>query len=247
MTVKTIGIKIAVILLFVGNLYAQDKNTGLTDQNTITVYGIGTVSVQPDVIQIDISLSKSDKTTRLAQQEVSRMVRKVLEILKENNIEDKNINTASLRFKPEYDYKLGKRVITGQRAEQRITFSIDGINNDDERVSKIIDSLTQINGLELNQISYNVKNNAEYDNKSRELAFRNASEKANQYAELSGRKIAKVLSISEDGTQRNLPTSNRAIQLAGKGFSPEAADSSTMLPLGEMEITTRILIVFLLE
>jgi len=237
MTVKNIGLKIVIILLFSVNLYAQDKST-------ISVYGTGTILVQPDIVQITISVSKTEKTTRLAQQEVSKMVRSVLSILKENKIEDSNISTASLRFRPEYEYKLSRRVLSGQRAEQIITFTVDDINNND-RVSKIIDSLIQINGLELNWLKYNIKNNDEYNKKSRELAFQDASEKASQYAELSKLKIVKVLSITEEVTLLNQQT----VAFAARGFLREAPDidASTVLPQGEIEVTTRILVLFLLE
>jgi uncharacterized protein YggE len=240
MTVKTIGLKIVIVFLFLCNLYAQDKT-----QSTISVSGTGTVLVQPDMVQITISLNKTEKTTQLAQQEVSKMVRRVLAILKENKIEDKNISTALLRLKPEYDYKLSKRVLVGQRAEQIITFSIDDINTDDEKVSKIIDSLVQINGLELNRLSYDTRNNTEYSIKSRELAFWDASKKAAQYAELSNLKIVKVLNISEENTrQYPLVSDSMFYRSQGVGFAP---DTSTILPPGEMEITTRVIMVFLLE
>jgi uncharacterized protein YggE len=170
-----------------------------------------------------------------------------MKILKEANIEDKNINTASLTFNSEYEYYSNRRNLVGQRAQQIITFSIEGITNDAEKASAIIDQLIQINGIELNQVQYSVKNTTDYYVKSRELAYQKAVEKATQYAELSKLRIIKVLSISDQGTQQVSPMSNSFNRsLADVIFAAES-DGSTVLPIGELEITTNILVVFLLE
>jgi uncharacterized protein len=228
-----------------------NKQTEPQNQSTISVSGTSTVSVQPDIIQMSITLSKVAQTTKMAQEEMSKMVRQAMKILKEANIEDKNINTASLRFNSEYDYGKGRRILIGQRAEQSITFSIEGINNDNEKASVIIDQLIQINGIELNQVSFSVKNTTEYYVKSRELAYKKAVEKAEQYAELSKLKIVKVLSISENGFQQISPIQNRLYnQRQMANFVVEeamAAADATVLPMGNLEITTNISVVFSLE
>jgi len=222
------------------------RETGKQNQSTISVYGTGSVSVQPDVIQMSITLSNVAQTTKAAQEEVNRMVRQTLKVLKDAGIEDKNINTASLTFNSEYEYTT-KRILIGQRVQQSITFSIENIDSDNEKASWIIDQLIQINGIELNQVNYSVKNTTEYYIKSRELAYKKALEKANQYAELSKLKIARVLSISDQGTQQVSPMSNMfKNQLADAMMAQESA-ASTALPIGELEITTNILVQFLLE
>ncbi|MDR0670130.1 MAG: SIMPL domain-containing protein [Treponema sp.] len=222
-----------------------DKKDEQQRQSTISVFGTGTVLVQPDTIQMTVSLSKVAQTTKLAQDEVSNMVRQALIILKEANVEDKNIATTSLTFNSEYEY-INRRVLIGQKAEQRITFSIEDIDTDNEKISGIIDRLIQINGIELNQLNFSVKSNTEYFIRSRELAFQKAVEKANQYAELSQLKIIRVLSISEEGNQQISPITNRFLN---QSMVQEAAagSGSTIVPAGELEITTRILVEFLLE
>ncbi len=195
---------------------------------------------------MSITLSNVALTTKRAQEEVSKMVRQALNILKEAEIEDKNINTASLTFNSEYEYT-NKRTLVGQRAQQTITFSIEDITNDAEKASWIIDQLIQINGIELNQVNYSVKNTTEYYVKSRELAYQKAVEKANQYAELSKLKIVKVLSISDQGTQQVSPMSNRFSRQLADEMVFNTSSASTVLPIGELEITTNILVLFLLE
>lgn len=218
-----------------------------SQQSTISVFGVGTVLAQPDIIQMRITLSNVAQTTKMAQDQVNAMVRQAITILKNAGIEDKNIMTASLTFRSEYEYTT-RRILVGQRAEQSISFTIDNINNDSERVSEIIDRLIQINGIELNQVNFSVKDNTEYFIKSRELAYQKAVEKANQYAELSNLKMIKVLNITEDTNQQFSPMSNRFMNNSMEYLVEASADAgSTMVPMGEMEITTRIFVEFVLE
>ena len=219
-------------------------------RSTISVVGTGTVFVQPDMIQMSVTLSNVSQTTKMASDEVSKMVKQALAILKAEKIEDKFISTASLTFHSAYEYKNHEQVLTGQRAEQSITFSIENIKSDNEKVSRIIDQLIQIDGIALNQVSFSVKDNTPHFIKSRELAFQKALEKATQYAELSNSKIKKVLSISEEWTQNMLPINNRLSnrQVAYEDAGASASDAgSTVVPAGELEITTRISVVFSLE
>jgi uncharacterized protein YggE len=214
-------------------------------QSTVVVLGIGTVLAQPDTVQMSISLSKTAATTRDAQQEAGSAVRQALEILHGAGVEEKNISTASLRFYPEYDWSGQGRVLLGQKAEQVITFSIDSSG---ERASNIIDRLIQIDGFELHQMQFSMKDNTALYARSRELAYQKALEKAQQYAALSGLKIVRTLSIAEEGLTPVSPVFNRAVNNQMMAFADtEAASGSTALPAGEIEISSRILVEFLLK
>jgi uncharacterized protein YggE len=215
-------------------------------QSTVSVIGTGTVMAQPDTITMTVSLSETAQTTRRAQEAVSAMVGRTLDILKNSGIEDKNISTASLTFNSEYDYGSGMRVLVGQRAEQIITFSINDIQRNSDKVSVIIDELIQINGIELRDINFSVKDNTAYFVTSREFAFQKAVQKAEQYAELSGLKVKKVLSVSEADAQQFFPMQNKMVNQAQ--FEAAARDTaSTIVPSGQLEISTTIQAVFLLE
>ena len=213
-------------------------------QSVISVNGTGTVMAQPDMLQMIISLSETAPTTWQAQTEVNNKVKAALQILKDAEIEDKNISTASLNFSPEYDWAQG-RVLLGQKAEQTISFLINNIKSDDGKISKIIDRLIQINGIELRHIAFSVKDSADLYVRSRELAYQKAREKALQYAELSGLKIIKTLTISEEGSQQIFPRNVMRNQM-NMSFSTDAAagSASSVVPSGELEITTTIFVSF---
>ena len=100
----------------------------------------------------------------------------------------------------------------------------------------------------MNRISFGVSDNTEYFVRSRELAFGKAMQKAQQYAGLSGLKIVRVLDLSEDGSNGTFPIyGNRMVNQFAKEEAVVADAVSTVLPSGQMEITTRISVTFLLE
>lgn len=238
-------VKLSVLLVAV-IAAACNGNTGNRNMSTVSVTGTGTVMAQPDMVRINISLNHTAATTGAAQEAVNKMVAQALEVLKGYGIEDKNIATASLTFSPEYEWRTTGRVLLGQNVRQTINFSVNDIQRDDERIAQIIDKLVKINGIELSQINFSVKDNTAFFVQSRELAFQKATEKANQFAELSGLKVGRVLSIAEEGAPQVLPM-NKFVTQSNVIMEAAADLSSTSIPTGELEMTTRISVVFILE
>jgi len=231
-------------ILLTGILMAACAN-GANAQSTVTVVGTGTVLAKPDRAQLGVTMAHIAPTTKMAMEEVNKMAQRVMTVLKNAKIEDKNISTASLTFRSEYEYA-GKRILIGQRAEQGITFFVDDIGSDSAKISAILDQLININGIELNQVSFSVKNNTEYFARSRELAFQKAFDKAKQYADLSKMKLGKAQSIAEEGAQQIVPINRYANNMINES-AKSAADTAAIIPTGELEITTRITAVFALE
>ncbi len=219
------------------------------EPSTVTVSGVGTVSVAPDMVRLSVSMNKIERTTRLAQEAVGKMTGQVLAILKDSGIEDKDIQTASLQFNPEYEWRSNRSVLVGQRAEQGVDFAVREIGQDTEKVARIIDRLTGIDGIVMNRINFGVADNTGHFIRSRELAFEKAMQKAEQYAALSGLNVGRVLNLSEEGMNNVSPLyrSSAVNQFKMEEAALAADAASTILPSGQLEITTRISVVFLLE
>ena len=241
MKIKSIPI---VAVIFAVCLLTGCGNKGR--QSTIIVSGLGTVMAQPDTAQMSISLNSIAPTTSQAQQEVNAMVKQALTILQNAGIDEKSISTTSLRFFPEYEWGGPRRLLLGQKAEQVITFSVNEVSQTNP-VSHIIDQLIQINGIEMHQMSFYVKDNTALYAQSRELAYQKALEKAEQYARLSGLKVVKALTISEEGNTVVSPFANQMRSAKEMAFATADQASGSALPTGEMEITSRVLVEFLVK
>lgn len=215
-------------------------------QDSVSVSGIGTVLSQPDMVLMNIGFSHTAPTTKQAKTAVERTMQQILEILRQENIEDKFIKTISLNYDEEYEYRNGRRIRLGQRAQQTIIVTLNDMVNAPERFSSILDKLTAIDKVEVQNIRFDIENKTELFKQSRELAYQKAYDKASQYAELAGRKIGKVLSISEVVSRDVAQTRALQSNMAFKEESLVRSDYSAV-PTGEQGVSSEINVVFALE
>lgn len=222
------------------NLKVQDG------QDSVSVSGIGTVLAQPDMVLMNVSFSHTAPTTKEAKTAVEQTMQQILNILRAENVEDKFLKTTSLNYDVEYDYRSGRRVLLGQRAQQTIVVTVNDMIKAPERFSSILDKITAIYKVEVQNIQFDIENKTELFKQSRELAYQKAFDKAKQYAELSGRKIGKVLTISEVVSRDVAQTRAFQNNFAVKEQALSMADSSGV-PTGEQGVSSEINIVFSLE
>ena len=234
--------KIAVIgLVFCAFLLFGCSIESKSNQSSVTVSGIGSVLVTPDMVQMTINFSHVAATTREAKAEVDKRISQILGILKEEGIEEKDIKTISLSYETETDYVSGRAVTAGQRASQTMTVTVYNIVENPNKFPSLLDRITIIDRVSIRNIIFDTENKTEVFKQSRELAYEKALDKAKQYAELSGRKIAKVLTISE-ARSRDVFLSASNVAYDAVGFKGGAS-----VPTGEQEITTEITVSFLMN
>ena len=214
------------------------------DHSTVLVSGIGIILVQPDMVQMNINTSYTAQTMQQAKREVDTKMQQIMNILKSDNIEDKDIKTVSLGYDREIEYINGRNVLIGQRAHQAIVITINDIINNPNRLPELLDKLTAIDRVVITNIIFDTKDKTELFSQSRELAYQKALDKANQYAELTGHKIVKALRVSEERNRDILRApaySNVAYDTAGYSTGASA------VPTGEQEVITEIIVTFLME
>lgn len=216
------------------------------NQDSVSVSGTGTVLAQPDMVLMNVSFSYTEPTMKEAKTAVEQTMQRILKILQEENVGDKFVKTVSLNYDVEYEYRNGRRIRLGQRAQQTILVTVNDMIKSPERLSSILDKITAINKVEVHNMVFDIENKTELFKQSRELAYRKAWDKARQYAELSNRKIGKVLTISEVGSRDVARTRAFQKNLAFKEEALYSADYAAV-PTGEQGISSEINVVFSLE
>ena len=212
-------------------------------QSTVTVSGIGSVMVTPDMVQMTVNFSHTAATTREAKAEVDGRIGRILGILKEEGIEEKNIKTISLNYDTETEYRNGRYVVIGQKASQSMTVTMYNITENPNKFPSLLDRITAIDRVSVRNIIFDTENKTEIFRQSRELAYEKALDKANQYAKLSGKKIVKTLTISEGRNRDYYYMSQSNVAYESDGIMSMGAS----VPTGEQEIKTEITAVFLMK
>lgn len=218
-------------------------------RDIISVQGTGTVLAQPDMACVNIGFSYTKPTVSEAKAAAEQTLQSILEVLKQENVEDKFMKTVSLNYDTEYEYRNGRRYRVGQRVQQTILVTINDIVNSPERLSSILNKVTIADNVEVRNISFDIENKTELYKRSRELAYQKALDKARQYAELSNRDLGEVISISEAGSQdvaQNRVVTNFARSMKLEAVA-EADESGVILPTGEQGISTVVSVVFSLD
>jgi len=214
------------------------------EQSKVLVSGIGTVMVQPDLVQLSITISHVAQTTQRAKREADVKMQKIMEILKADNIEDKDIKTTSLSYDREMEYSSGRAVLVGQRVQQTIAVTVNDIIDKPDRLPELLDKIAAVDRVVIGNIVFDTKDKTELFRQSRELAYQKALDKAEQYAQLSGQKIVKVLTISEE---RNRDVFRQAFSNVAYDAAGEARATSTPMPTGEQEVTSEVAVTFLIK
>lgn len=208
--------------------------------NTITVNGEGKVFANPDMVTINVGASELAKTTKEAMAQVNDKINKVLDILKSNNISSQDIQTSSLSLAPEYDWSSSTKIFRGQRASQQLTINIKKITPNSDKVTGLIDSITQINNIELNGITFDIEDKTDLYSQARMLAFQKAKQKATELAKLGEVELLKPVSITDTNVNYYPPMYSQNSFIAQRSLD----SGSSQIPSGQLELSLNVDVVW---
>jgi uncharacterized protein YggE len=177
----------------------------------ISVIGEATVSVPPDLAQIDGGVTSEAKTAREASEANNAAMGKVLQALKGAGIEEKDIRTSRLSLQPQSaPNRSGPSAIAGYRASNRVTVRV----RDVAKVASVIDTLVGAGANEIGGINFVVSQASKLLDEARERAVADARRKAEIYAKAAGVTLGAPLSISEEGNSAPVPYRRMAAGMA---------------------------------
>jgi len=206
------------------------NGAGTTDNRFITVTGVGTVSVVPDAVRFNATVSALASTNAAALSSASKSAAAVRTALTAKGIATKDIRSANISVYPEYNWtqEAGTK-ITGYRASQ----SFDVLVRTASKAGSIIEAVVTAGGdnVQLGGVIPVTLNPSLATEDARAAAVANAKSKASSYAKLLGTSIGKVLSLEEQSS----PVYSSPFPMA-----KAEADSAVQIDLGEQDVTVTI-------
>jgi uncharacterized protein YggE len=164
--------------------------------SAISVTGEATVSVPPDLAQVDAGVTSDAKTAREASDANNAAMGKVLLALKGAGIEQKDYQTSRLSLQPQYPAnRSGPSPIVGYRASNRVTIRVRDVT----KIANVIDTLVGAGGNDIGGINFIVSQASKLLDDARTQAVADARRKAEIYAKAAGVTLGAPLSISEEG------------------------------------------------
>jgi len=197
--------------IIVGTLLATPAPAETMPPPMITVSGEATISVAPDLAQIDAGVTSDAKTAREASDANNAAMGKVLLALKGAGIEAKDYQTSRLSLQPQYPpNRSGPSPIVGYRASNRVTVRLREV----AKLAGMIDTLVGAGANDIGGIGFSVSNASKLLDEAREQAVADARRKAEIFAKAAGVTLGAPLSISEEGAPGPMPYRKMAAPMA---------------------------------
>jgi hypothetical protein len=224
-----------VLAVFIAVSIDQKLNTATTT-NTVSFNGEGKVLARPDVAVVDFSIITQAASSKAAQDANSKKSQSVMDFLKKQKIEDKDIKTVGYNIYPQYSYSRNESPkIEGYRVDQTIRIKIRNLEN----ISSILDGIVTAGANQIGSLSFEVDEPEKLKAEARAKAIADAKKKAEELKGQIGIKLGKIVNFSENVGGWPVPL-YKTVALEEKGIG----SGGPALPAGENEITVNITITY---
>ncbi|HYD36100.1 MAG TPA: SIMPL domain-containing protein [Allosphingosinicella sp.] len=211
----------------------------LLDGTRLDVVATGEVSRVPDLARISAGVVSVAPTATAALAENATRMASVRAALKRAGIADRDIQTSSINLYPDYrhDPQGSNPQIIGYRASNEVSVRFRDI----AATGKILDALVAQGANQINGPMLSIDKPEAALDEARTQALANARARADLYARALGKKVGRILSISEAGANYAPPVV--MMRQANRGT---VADSTSIDP-GEQSVTISLSVSFELE
>ena len=193
---KIIAILVICLTIF-GSCYFLSKNFNKAE-HSVSVQWNWEVYATPDTLILSFRVEETAPTTAEAQKNANEKIDKVKEIIKKYDVEASDIKTTNVNVYEQYDWTDSGRVSLWYTASHSLEVKIRKVNIENEWLaSRIITEVSEIGGVLLNNISYDIYDKAPYYKEARKLAMEKAYQKASDLAEFGDVKLGDPISIVE--------------------------------------------------
>jgi uncharacterized protein YggE len=159
----------------------------------VTVVGSGQVQGVPDTLTADVGIEFTAADITTAMNQTNDRQQAVITALVGAGVGRNDISTTEVSLQPQYGGSGGP--ITDYRATNSIRVTIRKLDSASRLLGIIVD--TGGDATRIDSVRYSIEDDSPLVKDARARAFQDAENRAEQYAQLSGLKLGKVISISE--------------------------------------------------
>jgi uncharacterized protein YggE len=211
---------------------------------TITVVGVGEVSLVPDIARINVGAEATSATVAEAKAEVDRQIAAIVATLKEMGIAESDIQTS--HYSIHYERGPMPQVIRSEPTEEMLVPEMQGgyrVSNmlrvtvrAIESAGDVLDAVVAAGANQVYGVTFTVSDENQWQSAAREAAMADATARAEELAGLANVQVGQVLSISEvvGGAPQPMMAVERAY--GGGGIAP-----------GELELGTQVQVTFAIQ
>ncbi|WIF94396.1 SIMPL domain-containing protein [Caminicella sporogenes] len=214
---------------------ASAESISNEEKDLLTVYGIGTIKVKPDIAYVDVGVETFNENARKAQLSNADIMNKVVEELKKAGINKEDIKTNTFNIYKTVKYESKENRIEGYNVINIIKVTV----RDVKKVGQIIDAANRAGANRISNIRFSVADEKNYYKKALKLAMQDASGKASAILDTFGAKADKPYSITEDSYGGGAIYRESTTTYSNDMLKSFAA---TPIEANELEITARVVV-----
>jgi uncharacterized protein YggE len=215
---------------------AQNAPAPAIGGTRLDVVATGEVNRVPDIARITAGVVTNAPTATAALEQNARQMAAVRQALKRAGIADRDIQTSSISLYPDYrqEDRGGTPQIAGYRASNEVAIRFRDI----ARAGAILDALVAQGANAINGPMLGIDKPEQALDEARIAAIASARARADLYARATGKRVGRILSISESG--------GGAVPMP-RMMAQSAARNSTSIEPGEQAVSISLLVSFELE
>ena len=252
---------ILVVVFFLTVRWYQLAGDVQAEQNTITVTGEAEKYAVPDIATTYFTVNEEGKTVAEAQEAAAKKINKVMEMLDEAGVDEKDIKTTGFNINEKYQwvYELNGKVcavdycpppyqrnreLVGYTVSQSTTVKIRDLDD----AGGILGNLGALEVQNVGGLSFEVDERDELLEEVKNDAIADARDKAKNRAKALGVSLGKVVRVSENGHEpyyaRSYATMDMAYEEEGMVMMAPAAVPAPEISAGESRISATVSITF---
>ncbi len=215
------------------------NSDGSTTTTTgISVSGTGRATAEPDLVLLQLGVEVERRTVAAAREAAAASQQAIIEALKANGVDEKDIQTVRFSVQPRYDSPNRVRVLSGYNVSNVVSITVREI----DKASAAIDAAVAAGGdsVVVQGISFAIDDPTDLREEARRAAVEDAKERASQLADAAGVKLGRPISIVESGF-----TPFPQLGIGGELFA--RADTATPIQAGELDIVVSVNILYAIE
>ena len=210
-------------------------------RSAIWVSGTGEVAAIPDMAVVRLGVEVEGDTVQAAMDKAAAAMDSVVATLRANGVAEKDIQTQWFNIYPVRDWTEREETIVGYQVTNTVSVKVREV----DATGHIIDAVAKAGGdlIRINGVSFTIDDPSKYYTEARAEAVADATEKAQQLADLAGVQLGAPFYISEGGGYTPTPIyMDYAMQSYGGSSVP-----TTPINPGETEIILKVQMAFTIQ
>ncbi len=220
--------------------------SGVTATNTITVSGEGDVFAVPDTATFTVSVIETGKDVTTAQTAANKKGNDIVDYLKAQGIDEKDIQTTDYNVQPQYEYSNavcsggycppGKQTLTGFQVSETFTVKV----RDTTKAGTLLAGVGTRGASSVSSLSFTIDDQDALEAQARDKAIAQAKTKADALAKSLGVSVVRVVGFNENGSQPIY----YAKMSAGVAMDAAAPSAAPTIAVGQNKITSDVSVTY---